>query len=79
MPYDLFRPGYGIVNSGVVDAMKEFGLSGILRDVDSGDRESKEKGIQHILDAVQPGSIILLHEQMEYDNFIELIETLQKS
>jgi hypothetical protein len=28
---------------------------------------------------VKPGSIILLHEQMEYENFVELIEALQKS
>jgi hypothetical protein len=53
----------------------------VLRDIDSGDRseKSKEVNIKDIIDAVKPGSIILLHEQMEYENFVELIEALQKS
>lgn len=80
LPYDLFRPAYGIVNSWIVDAMNMYWLSGLLWDIDSGDwYHNKKIDIQDILDTIHSWSVILLHEQMKFEEFVSLVEALQQA
>jgi peptidoglycan/xylan/chitin deacetylase (PgdA/CDA1 family) len=60
----LFRPPGGAVNSSVVTAAGEAGLKTIVWDVDPADWTNPGSGAVYsrIVDAAQPGSIILMHD-----------------
>jgi peptidoglycan-N-acetylglucosamine deacetylase len=60
----LFRPPGGAVDSGVIDAAAEDGLRTITWDVDPADWSTPGAGAiySRVVDAAQPGSIILMHD-----------------
>ncbi|HWR42727.1 polysaccharide deacetylase family protein [Sporomusa sp.] len=60
----LFRPPDGAYNDGVVALARERGYATVLWSVDTGDwrQGSVEQVVKTVLDNVQPGSIILMHD-----------------
>jgi peptidoglycan/xylan/chitin deacetylase (PgdA/CDA1 family) len=60
----LFRPPGGAVNSGVISTAASLGMQTITWDVDPADWSNPGSGAVYsrIVDAAQPGSIILMHD-----------------
>ncbi len=79
---NLFRPPFGITNPSIAKALKVSGMCSIGWDIRSFDTIIKDpqKLISRICGKLRPGSIILLHDNMEITSLIldELIETIQK-
>jgi peptidoglycan/xylan/chitin deacetylase (PgdA/CDA1 family) len=75
-PLQYFRPPYGVTTPALSDAIKEKGYQCIGWDVRSYDTrgEKTDKILERILQQVQNGSIILLHDTLE--NSAELTKKL---
>jgi peptidoglycan/xylan/chitin deacetylase (PgdA/CDA1 family) len=60
----LFRPPYGAFNQDTEKLMTERGMAMILWSVDSEDytRPGVDRIVQNVLDAAEPGSIVLMHD-----------------
>ena len=71
-----FRPAYGIVNQGIVKALRKNYLKGILWSIDSMDWkyfENQQIIIQNVVNHLSPGSIILMHETRTKPETLEII------
>ncbi|WP_297454097.1 polysaccharide deacetylase family protein [Persephonella sp.] len=71
-----FRPAYGIVNQGIVKALRKNHLKGILWSIDSMDWkyfENQQIIIQNVVNHLSPGSIILMHETRTKPETLEII------
>ncbi len=64
----LFRPPYGVTNPNIAKAVKKLNLQSIGWNIRSYDTSTKdiEKIKQRIVSQLKPGSIILLHDRLEY-------------
>ncbi|TDQ52397.1 polysaccharide deacetylase family protein [Actinorugispora endophytica] len=61
---DLMRPPYGATDDTVAEVSAEHGMAEILWSVDTNDWRDRDSGVvsKRALDAVQPGSIVLMHD-----------------
>ena len=77
----LRTPG-GAVNSRIREEAKKLGLSVLFWSVDPRDWESRdrEKIVEAVLTAVQPGSIVLLHDiyPASVEAALEIVDVLQE-
>ncbi len=64
----LFRPPYGVTNPNIAKAVKKLNLQSIGWNIRSYDTSTNdiEKIKQRIVSQLKPGSIILLHDRLEY-------------
>lgn len=64
----LFRPPYGVTNPNIAKALKQLNLQSIGWNVRSYDTSIKdiEKIKQRVLSQLKPGSIILLHDRLDF-------------
>jgi len=77
---EWFRPPYGMVTATLPRLMKERGLHGILWSLDSYDwkRYRGRRELRRIRKYLEPGSVILLHDQsLPLKDLGELIETIR--
>ena len=78
----LFRPPFGDYNNRLVETCREMGITPIQWDVDSLDWKNQgvEPMVQRVTSKVQPGSIVLFHNNSEYivESLSIIIEKLQK-
>lgn len=79
-PIEYFRPPYGRYNEETVRVVQELGLELVMWDTASFDwkeKKSPDAIIPNVMDSVQPGSIILLHELQQTVSVLpELIDRL---
>ncbi len=83
--YDLksryFRPPYGAVNYNLSQNLKKNSLIGVMWSIDSEDwkykTSSKDNFVSNIIDSLEPGSIILLHEKMEISFIKSLVDNIR--
>lgn len=77
----LFRCPYGEYDDHVIEAIRDLGVTPIQWDVDSLDWKgiSAEEITQRVLNGVQPGSIVLMHNAAEHtpEALAGIIEALQ--
>lgn len=80
LPLDYFRPGYGVVNSALSEALKKKQLKGILWNIDSfdWDKYKGERLISRVVHNLSPGSIILFHDRVEVEDLKKIIDEIQK-
>lgn len=78
-PITLLRPPYGSTNSTLVSLVSELNMSIINWDIDPKDwKYFSAKGIaDHVIERVQDGSIILLHDM--YETSVEAAEIILKT
>lgn len=77
-----FRPPYGAVNHQLVEHLKKNSLIGVMWSIDSEDwkhsnSSTKDNFVNNIMDSLEPGSIILLHEKMEISFIKSLIHNIR--
>ncbi len=65
---DLFRPPYSSINDKSADAIKKFGMTSVLWNVDSKDWQEKSPlGIQkNVISGIQKNSLIVMHDGDQY-------------
>lgn len=78
----LFRPPYGSIDAQVIEVTKEQGLLMVLWNVDPQDwlLDTKEKVAKAVLDHVEPGNIVVMHEgkAVTYGALPIIIDTLKE-
>lgn len=78
----LFRPPYGSINAQVIEVAQEQGLLMVLWNVDPQDwlLDTKEKVAKAVLDHVEPGNIVVMHEgkSVTYGALPIIIDTLKE-
>lgn len=78
----LFRPPYGSIDAQVIEVAQEQGLLMVLWNVDPQDwlLDTKEKVAKAVLDHVEPGNIVVMHEgkSVTYGALPMIIDTLKE-
>lgn len=76
----LFRPPYGTINARSVSQASLHGWRSIIRDVDSLDRDGYEweRLIRHVVDNVQPWSIVLFHDGVDLRSLAQIVDELRE-
>ncbi|RKD76009.1 peptidoglycan/xylan/chitin deacetylase (PgdA/CDA1 family) [Sinobaca qinghaiensis] len=81
-PVEYFRPPYGRYNEETVRVVNELGLELVMWDTASFDwkeKKSPEAILSNVMDTIQPGSIVLLHELQQTVSILpELIDLIHK-
>ena len=78
--FTYFRPAYGIIDYDIVDILEDNDLQGVLLSIDSQDWNGLrgQKIVDHIVNNIGPGSIILFHDRLPVDNLENIINAIKE-
>ena len=76
---DYFRPAYGIIDSDIVEILKNNNLKGVLWSLDALDWNGyrKKKIINHVVENIDNGSVILFHDRIDILDLKEIIKEIK--